>query len=200
MLSKSSKIISAAVTVLALGTVGVTAAVASNSINTAGPVQTSSSVVSFSSVTDSSIISASSTILSVSSAESIESKASSATSSKGKANVVASESKTSSTAKSSNPVATPQSNTSSTNKVIRNQDPPKYPVIDPATGLLVWPNYSNYETVKAELGGDAGTVDPDHSTACQKAKEEARQKYLASQAASSKVQKPAVPGQGDPNK
>lgn len=43
----------------------------------------------------------------------------------------------------------------------------RYPVINPETGLDVYPTEPNYATYKAELGGDAGTVPTKDSTACQ---------------------------------
>ncbi|HEX3038142.1 MAG TPA: hypothetical protein VHO94_04015 [Oscillospiraceae bacterium] len=43
---------------------------------------------------------------------------------------------------------------------------PKYQVIDPDNGQYISPNNSKYETIKAKLGGDAGTVPPEQSTIC----------------------------------
>ena len=45
----------------------------------------------------------------------------------------------------------------------------RWPVIDPKTGYDVSPNNPKYEQIRAELGGDAGLVNPDKSTACQAA-------------------------------
>lgn len=45
----------------------------------------------------------------------------------------------------------------------------KYAVIDPSTGMPVWPDNQNYEKFKSKLGGDAGTCDPSQSKACQAA-------------------------------
>jgi hypothetical protein len=56
----------------------------------------------------------------------------------------------------------------------------KYAIIDPDTGELVFPSYSQYEKIKAQLGGDAGTVNPDKSTACQAALKAARAKGVPS--------------------
>lgn len=51
-----------------------------------------------------------------------------------------------------------------------------YAVVDPDTGKLVWPGDTGYWALKKQLGGDAGTIDPAHSTACQKAREEFKAK------------------------
>lgn len=52
----------------------------------------------------------------------------------------------------------------------------QWDVIDPDSGEYIGPNDSRYESIKAKLGGDAGTVNPDKSTACQKAAKQAQQK------------------------
>lgn len=55
----------------------------------------------------------------------------------------------------------------STQSKIENPTPYyiKYPVINPSTGEFVDANDPNYEKYKAELGGDAGNVDPNKSVA-----------------------------------
>ena len=67
----------------------------------------------------------------------------------------------------------------------KEKESSQWPVIDPDTGGMVYPGYVNYDKIKAELGGDAGIVPTNKSTACQKAKEEARQKYYERQKAES---------------
>lgn len=59
----------------------------------------------------------------------------------------------------------------------------RWPIIDPKTGYDVSPNNPKYESIRAELGGDAGLVNPDKSTACQAALQklkEAREKESSS--------------------
>lgn len=58
-----------------------------------------------------------------------------------------------------------------------------YDVFDPDTGEWINPRESRYNAVKAELGGDAGIVPENQSTACQKAIEE----YKAKQAAATQA-------------
>lgn len=65
----------------------------------------------------------------------------------------------------------PQAANGSSSQVNQQKQPqrPSYDVIDPKTGKHV--NYydTNYQKIKAELGGDAGEVDTNKSIACQKA-------------------------------
>jgi hypothetical protein len=58
-----------------------------------------------------------------------------------------------------------------------------YAVIDPSTGKYVWPGDSNYDTYKAALGGDAGTVEPAKSSTIQAALAKIAAAKAASQAA-----------------
>ena len=65
----------------------------------------------------------------------------------------------------------------------REKEEERWPVIDPKTGYDVSPNNPKYEQIRAELGGDAGLVNPDKSTACQAALQklkEAREKERSS--------------------
>lgn len=59
----------------------------------------------------------------------------------------------------------------------------RWPIIDPKTGNYIGTNNAKYESIRAELGGDAGLVSPDKSTACQAALQklkEAREKESSS--------------------
>jgi hypothetical protein len=61
---------------------------------------------------------------------------------------------------------------------------PKFDVVDPNTGKWVTPNDSNYDAVKSQLGGDAGTVNPNKSTACLNALKKWRETHPSSSTAS----------------
>jgi hypothetical protein len=63
-----------------------------------------------------------------------------------------------------------------------------YTIIDPSTGKYVSPGDSNYDKCKSELGGDAGTVPFDQSTAIQAAL--AKLKAASSSAAASSSSAP----------
>lgn len=58
---------------------------------------------------------------------------------------------------------------SSGTESLKKQEPDLCAVINPTTGELVSTQDPNYETYKLQLGGDAGTVPPSQSTACQNA-------------------------------
>lgn len=57
-----------------------------------------------------------------------------------------------------------------------------FAVVNPDTGKLVWPRDPGYWDIRNKLGGDAGTIDPAHSTACQKAREEFKAKQATAPA------------------
>lgn len=63
-----------------------------------------------------------------------------------------------------------------------------YNVVNPKDGSIVGPDNPNYETYKAELGGDAGTVPTTKSTACQAAIKKIQADFLAKKKAASSSQ------------
>ena len=63
-----------------------------------------------------------------------------------------------------------------------------YAIINPTTGKMVWPGDADYDKYKSELGGDAGTVDPNKSTAVQDALKKLKAAWASSIAAARAAQ------------
>lgn len=60
-------------------------------------------------------------------------------------------------------ITTSNAGETTTSSSLKKQAPPKYAVVNPDTGEYVNASNKDYEKYKAELGGDAGTVNPDQS-------------------------------------
>lgn len=67
----------------------------------------------------------------------------------------------------------------STGTELKKPPAPKYDIMDPKTGELISPNDPRYEALKSQLGGDAGTVPYDKSTANQAALEKEKGNVLS---------------------
>ncbi|HEX3018553.1 MAG TPA: hypothetical protein VHP31_11975 [Caproicibacter sp.] len=193
MLNIKGKAITLAVTLVVAGTVGVAAASASNAVNSNMQQSTTSSASSY-------------TVSSFSSASSCESQdmvaSSSALTKNEKVNKVAnsstqSENTNTSSAESKAPKSASSVAPSSTStSQLKRQAMPTFAVINPSTGALVYSSDSNYEKYKAELGGDAGTVPTNQSTACQAALKKIEEAYKEKMA-SSQPEKELQPGQAN---